>query len=255
MCPIDTCAPSNSRSNADPADPRTDTIAGDVVGPNGQVAADWGLHLWQVNAAGQYLADYPGVSWGAPFARTGLDAYGAYFDLPASAFTDPNAAGFGFIVHPPNQGGDPGIDRIWKFTDGGEFWLRSGDPTVYRSNPVGATPDIDTVRVHYKRFDGNYAPWGLHLWNGSGLDVARLGGLAIEQWGAPVAFASMPGYAAGAGEIVFDLPVLNPQADAARTGSTGNHSSLVGEQHRFSPHQGFLVRADTGSRAAKGKTG
>ena len=180
--------------------------------------ADWGLHLWQVNAAGQYIADYPGVSWGAPFARTGLDAYGAYFDLPATAFTDPNAAGFGFIVHPPNQGGDPGIDRRWAFTDGGEFWLRSGDPTVYRSNPVGATPDIDTVRVHYKRFDGDYAAWGLHLWNGSGLDVARLGGLPIEQWGAPAPFASMPGYVAGSGEIVFDLPVVNPRTDASRTG-------------------------------------
>ena len=180
--------------------------------------ADWGLHLWQVNAAGQYLADYPGVSWGAPFARTGLDAYGAYFDLPASAFTDPNASGFGFIVHPPGGNGDPGVDRIWNFGDGGEFWLRSGDATVYRSNPTGVVPDIDTVRVHYKRFDNNYAPWGLHLWNGSGLDTARLAGLTIEQWGAPVPFASMPGYAAGSGEIVFDLPVLNPRADAARTG-------------------------------------
>ena len=180
--------------------------------------ADWGLHLWQVNAAGQYVADYPGVSWGAPFARTGLDAYGAYFDLPASAFTDPNASGFGFIVHPPGGAGDPGVDRVWKFGDGGELWLRSGDATVYRSNPTGVAPDIDTVRVHYKGFDDHYAPWGLHLWNGSGLDTARLAGLTIEQWGAPVPFASMPGYAAGSGEIVFDLPVLNPRGDAARTG-------------------------------------
>ncbi|TXH66160.1 MAG: hypothetical protein E6Q88_12505 [Lysobacteraceae bacterium] len=98
---------------------------------------DWGLHLWQVNDAGQYIADYPGVSWGAPLPRSGIDAYGAYFDLPAAAFTHPAAAGFGFIVHPPNQGGDPGVDRIWKFSDGGEFWLLSGDATVYRNDPLG----------------------------------------------------------------------------------------------------------------------
>ena len=61
---------------------------------------DWGLHLWQVNDAGQYISDYPGVSWNTPFARTGIDSYGAYFDLPATAFDNPAAAGFGFIVHP-----------------------------------------------------------------------------------------------------------------------------------------------------------
>jgi hypothetical protein len=40
-----------ARVNADPSDPRTDTINGDVVGPTGQVAADWGLHLIDVNIA------------------------------------------------------------------------------------------------------------------------------------------------------------------------------------------------------------
>jgi pimeloyl-ACP methyl ester carboxylesterase len=40
-----------ARVNADPADPRTDTIAGDVTGPGGAVAADWGLHLIDANIA------------------------------------------------------------------------------------------------------------------------------------------------------------------------------------------------------------
>ena len=35
--------------NADPADPRTDDIAGDVKLPNGGVSADWGLHLIDVS--------------------------------------------------------------------------------------------------------------------------------------------------------------------------------------------------------------
>ncbi|HMO43292.1 MAG TPA: DUF3089 domain-containing protein, partial [Phenylobacterium sp.] len=37
-------------TNADPADPRTDSIAGDVA-QNGVVAQDWGLHLIDVNLA------------------------------------------------------------------------------------------------------------------------------------------------------------------------------------------------------------
>ena len=179
--------------------------------------ADWGLHLWQVNDAGQYIADYPGVTWPSPLVRSGVDDYGAYFDIRASQFTNPAAAGFGFIVHPPGQNGDPGVDRVIKFTEGNEFWLRSGDATVYRSNPLTGTPDIDTVRVHYKRFDNIYDQWGLHLWPTSGIDPGRLSGLALDDYGNPVPLALMPNYAAGSGEITFDLPVLNPQGDANRS--------------------------------------
>ncbi len=181
---------------------------------------DWGLHVWQVDEGGQYVADYPGVSWPSPLPRSGIDDYGAYFEIDAAAFTHPSAAGFGFIVHPPGQGGDPGIDRIWKFSDGGEFWLRSGDATVYRSNPLAGTPDIDTVRVHYRRYDNAYDQWGLHLWPGSGIDVARLPGLSIGEWSNPVSLSAMPNYVAAAdgSEVSFDLPVLNPQDDANRTG-------------------------------------
>jgi hypothetical protein len=171
------------------------------------VYGNWGLHVWQVDAAGQYVADYPGVSWDAPLARAGIDGYGAYFDIRATAFTHPAAAGFGFIVHPAGQGGDPGVDRTWSFTDGGEFWLRSGDATVYRADPVASTPDIGTVRVHYRRFDNAYDQWGLHLWPGSGIDVARLDGLALDQWNAPVPLSAMPNHV---------LPVLNPRDDATR---------------------------------------
>ncbi|MGH8187395.1 MAG: DUF3089 domain-containing protein, partial [Steroidobacteraceae bacterium] len=42
--------------NADPNDPRTDDINGDVI-TNGQVAKDWGLHLIDVNVAMGNLVD------------------------------------------------------------------------------------------------------------------------------------------------------------------------------------------------------
>ena len=42
--------------HGDPSDPRTDEITGDVVA-NGQVLADWGLHLIDVNLAIGNLVD------------------------------------------------------------------------------------------------------------------------------------------------------------------------------------------------------
>ena len=42
--------------HGDPADPRTDDIAGDVLA-NGQVNASWGLHLIDVNLAMGNLVD------------------------------------------------------------------------------------------------------------------------------------------------------------------------------------------------------
>ncbi len=185
--------------------------------PDGDYAG-WGLHVWQVDGDGQYLADYPGVSWNAPLPRSGIDGDGAYFDIDASAF-DAAATGFGFIVHPPGQAGDPAVDRTWQFADGDALWLLSGDATVYPANPRAATPDIDTVRVHYRRYDGGYAHWGLHLWDGSGIDVARLTGLAIGDWNNPVPLSAMPNYVAAAdgSEVAFDLPVLNPRDAAGRT--------------------------------------
>jgi len=46
--------------NADPADPRTDVINGDVVGPAGVVAADWGFHLIDANIAMGNLVEVVG---------------------------------------------------------------------------------------------------------------------------------------------------------------------------------------------------
>lgn len=43
--------------NAVPGDPRADDISGDVRGPDGQVAADWGLHLIDANIAMGNLVD------------------------------------------------------------------------------------------------------------------------------------------------------------------------------------------------------
>ncbi len=179
----------------------------------------WGLHLWQADAGGAYLADYPGVSWGAPLAPAGFDSYGAYYLIEAAAFTHPAAESVGFIVHRGDDK-DPDGDRRWGFAQGGEFWLKSGDATIYPSNPLSDTIALHTVRVHYKRFDAGYQHWGLHLWPSSGIDVSRLPpGLPLEQWNNAAPLSAMPNYVAAAdgSEVAFDLPVLNPAGDASRT--------------------------------------
>lgn len=185
--------------------------------PDGQYAG-WGLHVWQINDASQFIGDYPGVTFPQPLAPAGFDDFGPFFQIEASKFTNPAAAGFGFIVH-LGDSKDPDGDRFWMFRDGAEIWLRSGDATIYRSNPLGGSLDLATVRVHYKRFDRNYAVWGLHLWSTSGVDVSRLPGLVIEDFGHPVPLSAMPGFTAlpDGSEVTFDLPVLNPRDDASRT--------------------------------------
>lgn len=55
--------------NAVPADPRTDDIAGDVMGPGGKPSADWGLHLIDANIAMGNLVDVVGAESKAYLAK------------------------------------------------------------------------------------------------------------------------------------------------------------------------------------------
>jgi pullulanase/glycogen debranching enzyme len=132
-----------------------------------------------------------------------------------------NSGSVGYIMHKGDTKDHAGADQRHTRQPGrNEIWRIEGDNATYTRNPDGATaPDIRTLRVHYKRFAGDYANWGLHLWPTSGIDTARIPvGVAIDQWSNAVRFNQMPGYAAGADEVVFDIPVLNPSADATRTG-------------------------------------
>jgi pullulanase/glycogen debranching enzyme len=168
--------------------------------------AGWQLHTW--NAA-------VSPTWNAGWAPTGSDDFGDYWDVALAASTGT----VGYLFHDGDTKDDGGADQSYVLHAGAnEIWRVQGDLATYTSNPLTAPPpDIATVRVHYQRFDGDYARWGLHLWSGSGLDAARLPGLNIGDWNNPVPFSAIPGERAGSGEIVFDLPVLDP---ATHPGST-----------------------------------
>jgi pullulanase len=166
---------------------------------------------WQVHSWG--AAQDPG--WNQGWNPTGSDSFGAVYDIPLVAQT----GDVGYLIHQGDNKDFGGADQRYTLHAGAnEIWRLQGDNTTYSSNPLESpVPDITTVRVHYLRYQADHGNWGLHLWNGSGLDSARLPGVPIENWNAPVPFASMPGYQQHDSEVVFDIPVLNPQADNSRT--------------------------------------
>ncbi|MBW8893939.1 MAG: DUF3372 domain-containing protein, partial [Burkholderiales bacterium] len=171
-------------------------------------AAGWQIHTW--NAA-------QSPNWNGGWNAAGSDDFGVFYDVPLAS----GSGTVGFLFHNGDNKDNGGADQSYPLQAGAnEFWRLEGDSTNYASNPLLLpVPDIKTVRVHYKRFDAGYSAWGLHLWNGSGLNAAALpAGVNIENWNQPVALSAMPGYAAGDGEVVFDIPVLNPQGDVNRKG-------------------------------------
>jgi pullulanase/glycogen debranching enzyme len=146
--------------------------------------------------------------WNEGFVPDGTDDFGVYFLVQLNA----SSGVVGYIFHIGDNKDDGGADQAYTLQPGlNEIWRIQDDLTTYTSNPVGAAPiDITTVRVHYQRFANDYSTWGLHLWDGSGLDVSRLGGAAIGDWSHPVAFSAMPAYALAPAEVTFDIPVVNP---------------------------------------------
>lgn len=171
--------------------------------------AGWQIHTWGA-------ARDPG--WNAGHNPTGSDAFGVIYEVPLQAAS----GAVGYVFHQGDSKDHGGADQSWTLVAGAnEIWRIEGDPTTYTRNPIeAATPDIETLRVHYSRLDGRYTDWGVHLWDGSGLNVAGLPAPAqarINDWNNALAFSEFDGYSASGDEVVFDIPVLNPQGDAGRT--------------------------------------
>ncbi len=124
----------------------------------------WGLHLW-----GDALAPGAGTDWNAPKPPDGFDDYGAFFTIPLADATQP----LNFIVHKGDDK-DPDGDRGYTPAASYAVWLQSGDAAIYAQ--AGAATNMATI--HYRRADGAYAGWGLHLWGDSAEpDIT---------WGAPL---------------------------------------------------------------------
>jgi len=89
----------------------------------------WGLHLWGDAVRDDVLA---GVAWDKPFQRTGMDAFGAVYEIPLKNDT----AAVNFIMHQPSGDSvpstrEPGGDRSFVPLDHPHIYLRQGDPAIY----------------------------------------------------------------------------------------------------------------------------
>ncbi len=124
--------------------------------------ADWGLYTWgDIDPA--YQTDWPN---GQPFA--GEDSFGRF----AWVKLKPGATSVGFLVVDKNGTKDVPNDRAIDVTQTGEVWVKQGDPTLYPTRQAATgepAPPVDqsTAVIHWRKADGNYDGWGLHLWDGA----------------------------------------------------------------------------------------
>ena len=129
----------------------------------GDTNAYWGLHLW-----GDITET---IDWAAQKPFLGEDEYGrfAWVDLA------PGAQNVGFIVHKGNTKDGTDADRFFNPALTPEIWLKADDATAYASQAAAQ----GYVTIHYRRPDGIYTDWGLHLW-GEGTDPSE-----FTDWASP----------------------------------------------------------------------
>ncbi|MDG4771631.1 pullulanase-type alpha-1,6-glucosidase [Solwaraspora sp. WMMD792] len=129
--------------------------------PDGDYA-DWGLYTW-----GDIDPDWQ-TPWpvGQPFV--GEDSYGRFAWVKLA----PGAKSVGFLVVDADGTKDIDVDRTVDVSATGEVWVKQGDPALYptRRDATGEDdPPVDdgVAVLHYRRADGDYTGWGLHVWDGA----------------------------------------------------------------------------------------
>jgi pullulanase-type alpha-1,6-glucosidase len=156
--------------------------------PAGNQYDDWNLYAWgDIDPA--YQTPWPA---GQPFA--GEDSYGRF----AWVKLKPGAKSVGFLVVDRAGAKDVPVDRTIDVTRTGEVWVKQGDPAVYPTRQAATgqpDPPVDqtTAVLHYRRPDGNYAGWGLHVWDGAANPT---------DWSAPLAPAGRDAFG-----VTFRVPL------------------------------------------------
>ncbi|GLH98980.1 pullulanase-type alpha-1,6-glucosidase [Phytohabitans aurantiacus] len=128
---------------------------------------DWGLYAWG-DIDPSWQTDWP---IGQPFA--GEDEYGRF----AWVKLKPGAKNVGFLVVNSAGEKDVAADRFVDVTRHGEVWLKQGDPAVATEHDKPPVED-GVALLHYRRANGDYDGWGLHVWDGAA---------SPTEWSAPLA--------------------------------------------------------------------
>ena len=124
--------------------------------------ADWGLHAWG-DVEQPAARPFPEAH---PFA--GEDGYGRFAWVELAD----DARDVGFLVVDRTGAKDIAEDRHVDPAVTPEIWLRHGDPVVHltlesATDEPPRQADPHTAVLHYRRPDGDYAGWGLHVWEGA----------------------------------------------------------------------------------------
>ncbi|PNY82054.1 pullulanase-type alpha-1,6-glucosidase [Deinococcus koreensis] len=201
------------------------------VRPDGKYEG-WGLHVWEDTTAV--------VEWAKPLPQTGVDAGGAYWDVPLKA----GAAKVNFIVHRSDEK-DPGPDMSADLSKGREVTVTSGKAEFAYGAPAAlsdAPVPAGTVRINYFRPDGKYEGWGLHVWE----DAAK-----PTEWTAPLNQTGTNSYGAywdvpmktdwkKLGFIVHKGDEKDPGPDGTLTPAQGNQAWIISGNQTI-----FTTRPDT----------
>jgi glycosidase len=145
----------------------------------------WGLHLW-----GDAIAEGEATTWQEAKLPNGESAYGKFWFVQLKDASQP----VNFIIHKGDEK-DTDPDRSFIPAQDREIWVFSGNETNHASMAAATGQAI----IHYKRTDGEYDGWGLHLW-GPGLAPG-----AETEWND----AKMPDGEDGYGKY-FIVPISNP---------------------------------------------
>ncbi|GAB1640510.1 pullulanase-type alpha-1,6-glucosidase [Krasilnikovia sp. MM14-A1259] len=177
---------------------------------------------------------------GQPFA--GEDSYGRF----AWVKLKPGGTKVGFIVVSKDGQKDVEQDRFLDPTKDAEVWLKQGDATVYATRQAATgKPDPaqeeNTAILHYRRADGDYSGWGLHVWDGAATGT---------DWGSPLQPSGTDAFgavfrvplAAGAKGLSYILHKGDtkdlPADQRLDFGTAGREVWLLaGEAHRLLPQE------------------
>ncbi|SDZ11352.1 alpha-1,6-glucosidases, pullulanase-type [Micromonospora pattaloongensis] len=172
---------------------------------------DWGLYAWgDIDPA--YQTTWPA---GQPFV--GEDSYGRF----AWVKLKPGARSVGFLVVDRAGNKDGAVDRTVDVTKTGEVWVKQGDPALHLSRQAATGQpdppvDTDTAVLHYRRADGNYDGWGLHVWDGAANPT---------DWSTPLAPAARDAYG-----VTFRVPLAAGATGLNYIIHSGDTKDLPGDQ-------------------------
>nr|Q05884.1 RecName: Full=Alpha-amylase; AltName: Full=1,4-alpha-D-glucan glucanohydrolase; Flags: Precursor [Streptomyces lividans]CAA49759.1 amy [Streptomyces lividans TK24] len=128
----------------------------------------------------------------------------------------PGASTVGFLVIDKDGNKDVAADRTIDVTETGEVWIEQGEEQLVTERPEYPAQDTTKAVLHYKRADGNYDGWGLHVWG----DAAN-----PTDWAKPLQPVRTDPYGA-----VFEVPLTDGASSLSYMVHKGDEKDLPTDQ-------------------------